>query len=387
MPKGDANNLRADLDDGFARVSNLLLEALCLADVTLGAVKTILFVMRRTYGWARGRDHVYKSDVIAAQEIADGTGLKLQTVRDALRSLRQKRVLLQVPGAPGGPCAYGINPEVSEWGAGDAAWDSFRARFRDAHSNGTYGRSDTLLSRQHPIGTTTPPLLPTQHPPCGVDNTPPVELTTGVPATSPYVPSPEGTPTESLQNDVQNDSTPFVGTAVAVPPLPPDDASEKPTEPTPAADPKPRSSLKRKRRSDAELAADTQAIREKLPETLLPTLDLWLDNLASHNNTGALTAGRVLSETQGFADLVLVHGLTEGAIRHGVTQALTRTDRRDGKPGVASIAFVLEVAAGFKAGGNGSAKRQELPDDLDATPAPPVDPFREMDIRAGRTAR
>lgn len=186
------------------------------------------------------------------------------------------------------------------------------------------------------------------------------------------------------QTHTQNDVTPFVGTAVAVPPLPPDGASEKPTEPTPAADPQPRTSLKRKRRSDAELAADTQAIREKLPETLLPTLDLWLDNLASHNNTGALTAGRTLSETQGFADLVLVHGLTEGAIRHGVTQALTRTDRRDGKPGVTSVAFVLEVAAGFKAGGNGAAKRIELPDDL----APPtVDPFREMDIRAGRTAR
>lgn len=127
------------------------------------------------------------------------------------------------------------------------------------------------------------------------------------------------------------------------------------------ADPEPKapnpSGLKRKRRTDAEMAEALADVRGGLPSSLLPTLEMWMDNLASHNVTGSLTAGRVLAETQGFADLVDAHGMAEASIRHGVQEALARTDRKDSKPGICSLAFVLECAKSFAAGGNGGNGR------------------------------
>jgi hypothetical protein len=144
----------------------------------------------------------------------------------------------------------------------------------------------------------------------------------------------------------------------------PDTASEPSEQTTPADHPdtkQRRTSLKRKARPDDEVQADLDELRAKLPSTLLPLLDLWLDNLASHNTSGAMTLGRTLSESIGFADLVHVHGLSEAAIRHGVTTALGRVDRKDHKPGVTNIAFVLEVASGGPPGGNGRASPSAQP--------------------------
>lgn len=123
----------------------------------------------------------------------------------------------------------------------------------------------------------------------------------------------------------------------------------------------PASALKRAKRTPAELAAETETLRTSLPPDLIPSLDLWLDNLASHNKSEALTAGRALSETQGVADLLNVHGLTPAAVRHGITEALSRVDRKDKRPGITSIAFVLEVAKSFDPGDNGSRPPRASP--------------------------
>ena len=51
MPKGDRDNLKADCEDGFTRIANLILEALALAKLN-GTQKGIcFFIFRRTYGW------------------------------------------------------------------------------------------------------------------------------------------------------------------------------------------------------------------------------------------------------------------------------------------------------------------------------------------------
>ncbi|WP_447538157.1 replication protein, partial [Escherichia coli] len=41
----------ADLDDGYARLSNMLLEAYSGADLTKRQFKVLLAILRRTYGW------------------------------------------------------------------------------------------------------------------------------------------------------------------------------------------------------------------------------------------------------------------------------------------------------------------------------------------------
>ncbi|EOZ5342736.1 antitermination protein [Escherichia coli] len=44
----------ADLDDGYARLSNMLLEAYSGADLTKRQFKVLLAILRRTYGWNMG---------------------------------------------------------------------------------------------------------------------------------------------------------------------------------------------------------------------------------------------------------------------------------------------------------------------------------------------
>ena len=41
----------ADLDDGYARLSNMLLEAYSGADLTKRQFKVLLAILRKTYGW------------------------------------------------------------------------------------------------------------------------------------------------------------------------------------------------------------------------------------------------------------------------------------------------------------------------------------------------
>ena len=140
MPKGDADNLRADLDDGYAKVSNLLLEALACAPLTAAEMRVVLFIMRRTYGWARGMDrNTGKADVMTADDIARGTGRPVSTTEKAVWSLVKQQVIHQFPteDRPGSKCAYGINVETGEWGDGPD-WREARIARREAYQNNAY---------------------------------------------------------------------------------------------------------------------------------------------------------------------------------------------------------------------------------------------------------
>ncbi|ECH9346750.1 replication protein, partial [Salmonella enterica subsp. enterica] len=48
----------ADLDDGYARLSNILLEAYSGADLTKRHFKVLLAILRKTYGWNKPMDRI-----------------------------------------------------------------------------------------------------------------------------------------------------------------------------------------------------------------------------------------------------------------------------------------------------------------------------------------
>ncbi len=48
----------ADLDDGYARLSNMLLEAYSGADLTKRQFKVLLAILRKTYGWNKPMDRI-----------------------------------------------------------------------------------------------------------------------------------------------------------------------------------------------------------------------------------------------------------------------------------------------------------------------------------------
>jgi len=142
MPKGDADGLRADLDGGWAKVSNLLSEALCSAPLSGGELRVVWFIIRRTYGYGRaGRDPQFKADIITAAEIVTGTGMQKGTVRAALLALQKGNVIWSETTVQGGPRLYGVNPEVNEWGEATADWRFFRAGLKEAHEQHTFDRN------------------------------------------------------------------------------------------------------------------------------------------------------------------------------------------------------------------------------------------------------
>ena len=134
MPKGDAENLRADLDDGYAKVANLLVEMLACAPLSASELRTVLFVIRRTYGWAKKQNRdTGKLDLLTAKDVATGTGLPISTAEKALGSLVKQNVLTrqQLEPRPASQCAYGVNTDLAEWGRG-YEWTEARIARREA---------------------------------------------------------------------------------------------------------------------------------------------------------------------------------------------------------------------------------------------------------------
>lgn len=93
----------ADLDDGFTRIANELLEAVMHAGLSQHQLLVFMAVMRKTYGFNK------KSDWVSNEQISMLTGIlphKCSTAKSAL----VKRGILTQTGR-----VIGINKAVSEW--------------------------------------------------------------------------------------------------------------------------------------------------------------------------------------------------------------------------------------------------------------------------------
>lgn len=93
----------ADLDDGYTRIANELLEAIASADLTARQLKLMLAYIRKTYGFNK------KSDRIADEQIAQLTGLSRQNVNKAKKELLSMNCLFLEGNK------IGVNKEVSAW--------------------------------------------------------------------------------------------------------------------------------------------------------------------------------------------------------------------------------------------------------------------------------
>lgn len=93
----------ADIDDGYTRFANELLEAIASADLTARQLKVMLAYVRRTYGFNK------KTDRIADEQIAQLTGLSRQNVNKAKKELISMNCLFMDGNK------IGVNSEVSAW--------------------------------------------------------------------------------------------------------------------------------------------------------------------------------------------------------------------------------------------------------------------------------
>ncbi len=93
----------ADLDDGFTRIANEILEAVMHAGLSQHQLLVFMAVMRKTYGFNK------KSDWVSNEQISELTGI-LPHKCSAAKSALVKRGILTQTGR-----VIGINKTVSEW--------------------------------------------------------------------------------------------------------------------------------------------------------------------------------------------------------------------------------------------------------------------------------
>jgi len=190
MPKGDAEKLRADIDDGYARISWLLLEALSCAPLTDYEHSVVWFVARLTYGWAQAGDRDSgKLAPTTAAEISRATNHPRRTIEKAIARLVKANVLIKQTISQDNRAAYGINPDVAEWGLPDATWRSWYTCLQRNREDDTYTPSSVHLyaeqrtpirqpeDRYTPASVYSPPTNPRAP---GVSEPPTTSLTTSL---------------------------------------------------------------------------------------------------------------------------------------------------------------------------------------------------------------
>lgn len=93
----------ADIDDGYATLSNMLLEAYSGADLTKRHFKVLLAILRKTYGWNKPMDRISDS------QLSEITKLPVKRCNEAKLELVRMNVIKQQGGM------FGPNKNISEW--------------------------------------------------------------------------------------------------------------------------------------------------------------------------------------------------------------------------------------------------------------------------------
>lgn len=146
MSLGDRERFKADLDDGYTKIANLILEALAMAKLS-GTQKGIcLFLIRRTYGWGKAED------AISLGDFASACGTSTSYISRQIKDLLNKRVIVRVIYQPGKTPVYTFNTRVAEWNKGCINVQGLY----DCASQGLYecarvGLSDCARVNQQPV--------------------------------------------------------------------------------------------------------------------------------------------------------------------------------------------------------------------------------------------
>ncbi|HGJ5854925.1 replication protein [Arsenophonus nasoniae] len=96
-------NAVAEIENGYTRIANELLEAIAGADLTVRQIKILLTIVRKTYGFGK------KLDRITNTQIAEITGIHHTHVCKAKNEMISMNILILEKGR------IGINKKISEW--------------------------------------------------------------------------------------------------------------------------------------------------------------------------------------------------------------------------------------------------------------------------------
>ena len=109
MPRGDRDIFKADCEDGFTRIANLILEALSMVRINSTQTGICLFLLRRTYGWNRSQDAISLGDFAAA------CGTSKTYISRQLADLLHKKIIWRLAYEPGKTPVYAFSTNIAEW--------------------------------------------------------------------------------------------------------------------------------------------------------------------------------------------------------------------------------------------------------------------------------
>jgi phage replication O-like protein O len=127
----DVEGKEIQLENGeYTRIHNSILEVLALAKLPAGALKLLLFLLRKTYGWNK------KEDAISLTQWQEGTGLTRHNVAAHLEQLVKLNVIYRTPQGQG--FVYGFNKYIEQWNTAVFTKDGNRAeRWKGSPKQGT----------------------------------------------------------------------------------------------------------------------------------------------------------------------------------------------------------------------------------------------------------
>lgn len=132
----------ADLDDGYARLSNMLLEAYSGADLTKRHFKVLLAILRKTYGWNKPMDRISDS------QLSEITKLPVKRCNEAKLELVRMNVIKQQGGM------FGPNKNISEWcipqseGKSPKTRDKTSLKMRESYPSKQGYTKDTIQKKE-----------------------------------------------------------------------------------------------------------------------------------------------------------------------------------------------------------------------------------------------
>lgn len=95
---------RPQLEDGYTKVANELLEAIARIKLCAYETKVLIFVIRKTYGWNK------KTDWIALSQITENTNILKPNVSRTLRKLEFRNIIIR-----GNHRHIGLQKDYEKW--------------------------------------------------------------------------------------------------------------------------------------------------------------------------------------------------------------------------------------------------------------------------------
>lgn len=97
------------IKNGYTRIANELLEAICRLNISGNEMRILLFIIRRTYGFNRSYAE------LSISELAEGIGASKDNISRTLKKLRNAKIIDHRPNKGTTPQTVSINKNYEEW--------------------------------------------------------------------------------------------------------------------------------------------------------------------------------------------------------------------------------------------------------------------------------